>query len=75
MLGTQNRGFADLKAMQMSAMQMSAIGLRNENDRRKTFEGFWSDTWPVSPKALAQAGFYYCGKFKDILIKHLPNLA
>lgn len=39
----------------------SAIAFRDENERRKTFEGFWSDTWPVSPKALAQAGFYYCG--------------
>ena len=39
----------------------SAIAFCEENERRKTFEGFWSDTWPVSPKALAQAGFYYCG--------------
>ena len=35
---------------------------RDENERRKTYEGFWSDAWPVSPKALAQAGFFYCGK-------------
>ena len=42
----------------------SAIAFRDENERRKTFEGFWSDTWPVSPKALAQAGFYYCGERK-----------
>ena len=40
----------------------SAIAFRNENERRKTFEGFWSDTWPVSPKTLAQAGFYYLGE-------------
>ena len=39
----------------------STIAFRDENERRKSFKGFWSDTWPVSPKALAQAGFYYCG--------------
>ena len=47
---TQNQGVA-----------RSMIALRDENERRKTFEGFWSDTWPVSSKALVQAGFFYCG--------------
>ena len=42
----------------------SIIAFRDENKRRKTFEGFWCDTWPVSAKSLAQAGFYYCGKHK-----------
>jgi len=46
---------------QNMGVSRSAIAFRDENERRKTFEGFWSDTWPVSPKALAQAGFYYCG--------------
>ena len=44
----------------------SAIAFRNENERQRTFDGFWSDTWPVSSKALAQAGFYYCGKEKPV---------
>ena len=39
----------------------SAIALRDENERQKTFDGFWRDNWPISPKALAQAGFFYCG--------------
>lgn len=39
----------------------SAVAFRDENERRKTFEGFWRDIWPVSSKALAQAGFFYCG--------------
>ena len=43
------------------AFFQGAIAYRDENERRKTFEGFWSDMWPISPKALAQAGFYYCG--------------
>ena len=35
--------------------------LQDEKERMKTFEGSWCETWPVSPKALAQAGFFYCG--------------
>ena len=38
------------------------IAFRDETERRKTFEDLWCDTWPVSAKSLAQAGFYYCGK-------------
>ena len=38
-----------------------AIAFRDENHRKKSFEGLWSDKWPVTPNALAQAGFYYCG--------------
>ena len=40
----------------------SAIAFRDENARRKTFEGFWRDTWPVSAKAMVQAGFFHCGE-------------
>ena len=39
----------------------SALAFRDENQRIKTFEGFWSNIWPISPKALAQAVFFYCG--------------
>ena len=56
------------KKMVLNFVQ-SAVAFRDENERRKTFEGFWSDIWPVSSKALAQAGFFYCGKKKLYVFK------
>jgi len=63
MTASTNRGQIMVRPARTQNMGVtrSAIAFRDENERRKTFEGFWSDTWPVSPKALAQAGFYYCG--------------
>ena len=42
-------------------VKRSAITFRDENQRKKSFEGFWSNMWPVTPNTLAQAGFFYCG--------------
>ena len=46
---------------QRMGVRKGVIAFRDENEREKSFEGFWSSTWPVMHNALAQAGFFYCG--------------
>ena len=44
----------------------ATIIFRDEKERLRTFEGSWNNLSPVTPKALVQAGFFYCG-LEDIV--------
>ena len=46
----------------------STIAFRGDNERKKTFEGFWSATWPVFTGGFGSGRLlllYYRGNFVD----------